>query len=226
MNNNTYKNIPGTEIEGREITADFAETFAGIIARNAPLLNFPRLRFALLKCIGYSENDYCEIAGHVRSGEIRLYETLEHMEFNGKYCSDQDNNNFFVLSPYITSAPLLGEATLMHESTHAVQDLRKWRVSKLDMEVDAHFAEALYLVRNKKQNEVATDLVLTRFIIAAEQFNDDAKYFSSLHFRRLRQDMQNDVFSHYQYMHSVFDEDFDSGEFEKDYHKRHRLDGI
>ena len=56
-----------------------------------------------------------------------------------------DELNFFIVTPSVTATPLLYMNTFVHEATHAIQDRNKWRMSRLDNEVDAHFAEALYL---------------------------------------------------------------------------------
>jgi hypothetical protein len=68
-------------------------------------------------------------------------------------------------------------STIAHEATHMIQDWKKWRMSLLEMEVDAHFAQALFL---HYKGAAASSDDMNYFMEAAVAFaaNDKRKFKS------------------------------------------------
>jgi hypothetical protein len=222
-----YAFLPETDIEVRDITSEFGETLKNHLLSEPFLqaIKFPRLRFAILENLGYSAVDYKEIAENIGPNKIEVYETRNDEAFNAKYYSIGDLN-FYVLTPKVTATPLLSIRTLIHETTHAIQDRKGWRESRLDQEVDAHFAEALYLVKNKKENEVKGEFVMSDFITAAKEYYQNSKYLLSRRFRKLREKMRQEVYQHYEFMNSIFSINYNPASFQKDFKIRKRLNGM
>ena len=223
MANDEYELIPGTDIWVRDITESFAVKFAETLEKNASILNFPRLRFPL--CTGYSTKDYLEIARGLRNGEFDVYETRDVGHFNAKFISFR-NYNFFVVTHDVSIAPLLSEETLIHEATHAIQDLKQWRMSPLDMEVDAHFSAAIYATHKKNGVTGEPGFVMDEFMNAAKNFDDRKRFGITPDFRRLRKQMKSNIIDHYWNMKSIFESNSQTKEeFTKNFKKRKRLDG-
>jgi hypothetical protein len=227
MQDDEYVQLPGTKFWVRDVSATFGPVMAELLERDRQVkdLTFPRLQFPALTCIGYSSSHYEEVAHKIREGKIDVYETREDHHFNASYRS-YGSLNFFVITPKVSSSPALSMCTIVHEVTHAIQDWKQWRTSGLDRELDAHFAEALYLFRSGKESEAASDLRMTRFMIAAREYNGNPRYFLSIGFRRLREKLRNDIYEHYRFMHATFDDNFDPEEFDRSFRRRKRLDGI
>jgi hypothetical protein len=195
------------------------------LLRSAPVpsLRFPRLHLPALK--GYFGADYQDIADRIRLNGIEVYESRldsDELGWNAKYVSWGDLN-FFIVTPSVVATPLLYMDTIVHEATHAIQDRNKWRMSPLDNEVDTHFAEALYLVRSGQEKEAKINLVMTRFLIAAKEYNANPRYLTSISFRKLRREMRNDVAQHYYAMSSTFGlTDLDPEEWHKNFRRKNR----
>jgi hypothetical protein len=99
-------------------------------------------------------------------------------------------------------------------------------MSPLEMEVDAHFAEALYLVVSGKENEANSDLRMIYYMIMAKGFADDSDFLTTSYFRQKHQELNNSVFQHYQFMNKAINRKFNVEQFNKEFNKRTRLDGI
>lgn len=227
MSNDDYAKLPGTNVEVRDVTSDLSATIANLLISDPVVskLNFPRLRFPRLGGLGYSGNDFIAIAKKIAPNEIEIYETKTDQSFNAKFCS-YGKLNFYVFTPNITIAPSLSVRTIVHETAHAIQDWKEWRESSLDREVDAHFAEALYLVLSGKEKEAQNDLGMAYYIIAAQEYKDNPKYLASLGFRKMRQKLKQETFQHYQFMNSLITSNFDAEEFNKSFNKKKKMDGI
>jgi LysM domain len=223
-----YTTIPWSGIEVRDVTETFGPKMAKLLRSDPHLrtLAFPRLHRPRMR--GYSGADYADVARRIHLDGIEVYETRKDsgLGFFGKYDS-HGGLNYFMLRPSVTATPLLYMTTLIHEATHAIQDRNKWRMSELDDEVDTHFAEALYLVRSRKEHEAKTDLRMTRFMIAAREYDADERYLTSIDFIKLRREMRHDVTEHYAFMNSIFaGPGFDREAWLKDFRRKKRWDGI
>ena len=223
-----YTTLPWSGLEVRDVTEQFGPEMAKLLRSDAhlPTLAFPRLHLPRMR--GYLGTDYADIAKRIHLGGIEVYETRkdEGLGFHAKYES-YGGLNHFVVRPSVTATPLLYMSTIVHETTHAIQDRNKWRMSELDDEVDTHFAEALYLVRSRKEHEAENDLRMTRFMIAAREYKADEGYLKSISFLKLRREMRHDVTEHYAFMNSIFGGgDFDREKWLKDFRRKKRWDGI
>ena len=224
--------LGGKAVDVRDVTEVFGREMARLLTKVArllrsdgrTLLSFPRLHLPVLK--GYSPSDYVDIAGRIRLNGIEVYETrldTDDLGFHAQYRS-WNELNFFIVTPSVTATPLLYMNTIVHETTHAIQDRNKWRMSRLDNEVDTHFAEALYLSHIGDKTDAKVDLIMTRFLIAAKEYNDDARYLTSINFRNLRREMRNDVAQHYYFMESLFGiTDLDAEEWHKNFRRKKRM---
>lgn len=104
--------------------------------------NFPRLY--LPNVFGYKPRDYAEIGMLIGQGKIPV--VLNEGKIEGAAAFYQLKANRLNLTS--ATAPLNTPehwATIVHEATHAIQDMKKWRMTLAEMEADAHFAQALFL---------------------------------------------------------------------------------
>ena len=76
-------------------------------------------------------------------------------------------------------------SVIVHEITHMIQDYKRMKVTRRDMELDAHFAQALYRKRSKatKATDKANSDALWRFDDEAQKYIDDSDYLWSRKFR-------------------------------------------
>jgi LysM domain len=222
-----YTTIPWNGLEVRDVTETFGAEMARLLRSDSALrtLDFPRLHLPRMK--GYIGPDYADIARRIHLDGIEVYETRKDsgLGFHAKYESYGDLNHFIV-RPSVTATPLLYMTTIVHEATHAMQDRNKWRMSGLDNEVDAHFAEALYLVRSRKE-EAKIDLRMTRFNIAAEEYDADENYLKSIGFIEFRRKLRHDITEHYAFMNSTFGgPNFKHEKWLKEFRRKKRWNGI
>ncbi|MEP7074784.1 MAG: hypothetical protein ABI878_03155 [Acidobacteriota bacterium] len=227
MPDGEYFSVEGSTQEIRNVTERLASQIRSALVSDPyiPKMNFPRLRFLSMPGLGYIGADFRTVAKKIRPGGIRIYETKANYGYGGKFWSS-GKFDFFAFAPEITANVLNNMKTIVHETTHAVQEWKKWRESTLDHEVDAHFATALYLVLKGRQEEVKHDTVMNYYIIGAEAYVKDPKSITSRWFRDLRSNMRNDVLSHYRFMNKKISPDFNEQEFDKDFQKKARPDGI
>ena len=85
-----------------------------------------------------------------------------------------------------------------------IQDMRQLKMSILEMELDAYFAEALYHVR-RGTTDVYEDtvpfLIGFRMVRIAEEFEDDERYFRTRDFRRTRDEIGGEISKEYYHRH-------------------------
>ncbi len=219
-----YTSVDGFGVT--KVTSEIGESIKNALADFfVSKLTFPRLRLASFPDMGYAASDFKAIADKIKPGKVEVYRTKEEQIFRAKYCSYGDDN-FYVLTPMIAASPKVHLKTIVHETTHAIQDWKEWKESALDREVDAHFAAALYLVHSGKTHEANDDTVMTYFMIGAEAYKEDPKEIRSLWFNKIHKEMKNAVSQHYQFMHKKLFPDKDPAKFLKGFEKKNRLDGI
>lgn len=192
------------------------------VARN---LAFPRSQFPALKCSGYQGEHYEEMGRRLGSGNIWTLQT-EEIPSMARYISYGASISILLLRPLAAETPLLAMSVILHELTHAIQDWKKWRLSPLDEEVDAHMAEALYMVRTNSYERADTETFFKEFLEAAEAFDGNAGYFRTRAYRKTREKFRQDIYQHYEMMRSTLTDNFDPIEFEKQFSKRRRRDGM
>ncbi len=226
MSEQTYSNIPnfrdssGKEVLGRDVTETFGTYIVSKIRGEQKILadmNFPRLRLARFLGLGYSSDDYYEIAKLISNKIIKVYETAEteKTDFLGVY----HNSNKFIFAQKLTKSPDTHLGTIIHEVTHAIQDLKKWRESDRDREVDAHFAGAYFMVL-KGQESFLKASKYNGYINLAKNVKGNPNYFKTIEFSRKVTELQNTITQEYGW---EYKDDLNKVE---DFHKRQRWDGI
>lgn len=209
----------GNKVKGREVTDTFGRKMAEIILAepNIHKMYFPRLRFSRAMALGYSAADYYKIAHLILSKDIKVYETSdsENSDYVGAYL----NSNRFIFTQKLTSDPQKYLGTIVHETTHAIQDLKKWRESDRDREVDAHFAAAYFMVLKGQEGLLKTSRY-SGYISLAKKIKENPKYFKTIEFNQKLRDLQSSINQEYGWK---FRDDPDKLE---DFHKRQRWDGI
>ncbi len=218
-----YKSLDGfaielvTETSGKNIKNQI------IGDQHVDKLSFPRLRLASFPEMGYKGSDFKAIANMIKPGLIDVYRTKTDHNFRGRYVSTTNNDNFYMLVPDVVDNPRRSMKTIIHETTHAIQDWKQWRETALDREVDAHFAAALYMVH---AGVSTNDTVMTYFTIGAEAYAQDKKEVRSRWFGGILQKMKAAVQTHYQAMHKQLHPNEDPAKFLKNFNDKQRMDGI
>ena len=210
----------------RDVSTTLGSTLAKVIYGEYLVLknlSFPWLRFPALTKDAYSGPDYSEIALRLSTATLRVWLTREDHNFAASY--DWEKNHF-VVTPELAGEPGRFTATIVHEVTHAVQDMKKWRMSPTDMELDAHFAQALFLVRSGRESESHANLRLVRFVIAAKEYIADPRYLQSMSFAQFREKLKLDVELEYVFRLQQLYPDRDTEDIQNDLRKRQRLDGV
>ncbi|MEL6110320.1 MAG: hypothetical protein AAFU85_30295 [Planctomycetota bacterium] len=87
-------------------------------------------------------------------------------------------------------------SVVVHEMTHMIQDYKRMRVSRRDMEMDAHFAQSLYRKRSKGVDKANSEAVW-KFDPIAQSYIDDDDYLNSIAFRMQRGKLRSSLNFHY-----------------------------
>lgn len=160
-------------------------------------LEFPSVNRVLWGKWRYRPSDYSAVAPSIGPGKVQVYEdptSDDPAYFNAP------TGDFFILPVGYTDKLDLNLDVMVHEATHMVQDSKRLRLTKLEAEMDAHFAQALYRVRSGKTFSLPA-LQLIPFIIAAKEFAADAKYMLGGEFCRLRETMRSAIIEAYMHKH-------------------------
>lgn len=228
MSDNELTKLPDTNIEIEPASNEFRKSLASFLKADSAVkkMTFPRLRFPRLHRLGYFGEDYINIANKIESDAIKVYQTKQpQTEFNGTYCS-YSSGDFFAFPLQAVNAISDYSSTIVHEATHAIQDLKEWKMSPLESEVDAHFAEAFYLVLSGRQSEIKSDLRMLYYVIVAEGFFEDEDFMTTSYFRQKRADLDNNVRVDYRAKQRAIKPNFDENKFNKEFEKRVRWDGV
>lgn len=222
-----YERLPGTSFDVKEVTAGLGKTLSGMLLADYHLgvIRFPRLRFPRINPDAYQGGDYHTIAKKVADKKVRVWETRNDHGFVAFY-QPESKKYHFVVTPKLAKCPTKHFGTVVHECTHAIQDMKGWRMSPSEMEVDAHFAQALYLIRAGREDETYSNSRLTRYVIAANAFNDDPRYLKSFDFARYREKMRIDVEQDYVRKIHALEPSRTPEEIREEFRKRTRLDGV
>lgn len=128
--------------------------------------DFPRIQYPNLP--GYKPEMYAEIGRRISSGQIPIY--LREGNIDGAkafYNLTANELNLTSATRPLNTPQHWG--TIVHEATHMIQDMKKWRMTKQEMEADAHFAQALFL--HYKGSHLESGLL--------SAFGQAARYFAS-----------------------------------------------
>lgn len=150
------------------------QQIAHFLRTGSILQNFSFPRLFLPNLPGYKPRDYAEIGALIAQRTIPV--VLNEGAIKGAAAFYQLGANCLNLTA--ATAPLnMPEhwATIVHEATHAIQDLKKWRMTLAEMEADAHFAQALFL---HYKGSYLSSGYMPSFTLAAKDFaNGDTKEF-------------------------------------------------
>ncbi len=169
-------------LEVREVGGKLGSKIACFLKSDKRIseIAFPVLRRFNPTKKGYGPCGYRDVGSLIGQGRVAIYETRHDQKWEAMYHSSKAGDSL-VLTPRVANN-LNGPSALgsiLHESTHLVQDWRGMRMSLLEAEIDAHFAEALFLIRGG--HSLAGSYL--NLEAAAEIYNDDSDYLSSRRFR-------------------------------------------
>ena len=208
-----------------DVTATVGASIRAFLTKNLTVQNlkFPRLRFAQLGWVdGYSGERFAEVGREIGPSKIEVYSYP--IGNPARYASSEDGD-FFVVDPEVAVAFELDKHVYVHEACHAIQDWSQWRCSRQDREIDAHFGQALYLVRSGDEKTATLPPRMALFLDAARDFDADSKYLKSLRFHKMLRKMEHEIYMDYQYSEAASDPYFDPDAFAKAFTKRGREDG-
>lgn len=208
-----------------DITTTVGESIRTFLTKNLIVQNlkFPRLRFARLGWVdGYSGDRFAEVGREIGPSKIEVYSYP--IGNPARYASSEDGD-FFVVDPEVAVAFDLDKHVYVHEACHAIQDWSRWRCSRQDREIDAHFGQALYLVRSGDEKTAILPPRMGYFLDAAREFDADAKYLKSTGFSATLRKLEHEIYIDYQYSAEASDPYFDPEKFSKSFKKRDRQDG-
>lgn len=183
----------------QNVTALCAPKIACFLKKNSIVstLQFPSLSRLIY---AYQPSDYRDAGTIIGQKKVEIYRTnkdeLAHYRIEGESALfignnvDDDNRN----------------GVVVHEVTHMVQDMRRMRLSILEMELDAYFAEALYYVRRGMTEEFKTSKPMMIGIFMAriaENYEEDKKYLKTKDFRKSRGEVGREVINEYYHRHGV-----------------------
>ncbi len=140
------------------------------------LSNFKFPRLFMPGIAGYDPEDYAEIGRKISRGDIKV--VLADGAIAGAKAYYESSANCLNLTKATESLNTPEHwSTIVHEATHMIQDMHKWRITLVEMEADAHFAQALFLYY--KGSSLSTGY-MPSFDLAAKAFaSGDKKAFKS-----------------------------------------------
>ena len=185
----------------RDVTSVCAPKIANFLQKNkiVSTLEFPSLSRLIY---AYHPCHYREAGKIIAEGKIEIYRSnkdgLAEYKITGDSAIvigndvDDDNRN----------------GVVVHEVTHMIQDMRRLRLSILEMELDAYFAEALYYVRRGMVEAFRDNkpmMIGIQMAKIAENFEDDERYLRTKDFRKRRGDVGKEILDEYYYRHGRTD---------------------
>lgn len=183
-----------------DVTATWAPKIAEILTTNkiVATLDFPSLTFGHR---AYAASDYRRVGGVMAGGKIEVYSETGG-KFKASYTNAKGGDHFVINTEHFDAATFRDDpaqiAVIVHESTHMVQDDKRLRMSNCEREMDAHFAQALYLVRAGAP-KLFDKFYAMKIMEAAEEYETDPTFRNSSAFRKLRDAARASINEHYQY---------------------------
>jgi hypothetical protein len=183
-----------------DVTATWAPKIAMILTTNdiVETLDFPSLTFGHR---AYAASDYRRVGDVMGRGKIEVYAETGGT-FKASYTNAKGGDYFVINTEHFDAATFSKDpaqiAVIVHESTHMVQDDKRLRMSNCERELDAHFAQALYLVRAGAP-ELFDKFYAMKIMEAAQEYEADPRFRYSGAFRKLRDAGRASINEHYQY---------------------------
>lgn len=149
-------------------------------------LTFPCLSRTTNRQYEYRPSDYFTVAGLIRSGKVDIYETetVDAGAYGNRTTGRKED--LFLFTQKVVDNVESYLSVIVHEATHMIQDYKRLKVSRMEMELDAHFAQALYKLRTPHRVDNAKSTALAHFEHPAEQYDEDRDYLRSHAFRKFR----------------------------------------
>lgn len=181
----------------KNVTALCAPKISNFLKNNTIVstLDFPSL--SRMKRT-YHPCDYREAGRIIGEGKVEVYQSGK----SGLASYDVKGNSSLTFGTSIDDDNRNG--VVVHEVTHMIQDMRQLKMSILEMELDAYFAEALYHVRRGTTDiyeDTVPFLIGFRMVHIAQGFEDDESYFRTREFRRYRDDVGREIGNEYYHRH-------------------------
>lgn len=153
---------------------DYISTFlqtGGILKK----FTFPRIH--LPNIAGYKPEYYADIGRRIAKGEIEVVLAQGSIE-GAKAFYEIDGTPRLNLTEATRDLNTPEHwSTIVHEATHMIQDMKRWRMTLQEMEADAHFAQALFLYY---KNVKSSSSYMFEFERAAKAFaENELKEFRS-----------------------------------------------
>ncbi len=155
----------------RCVSSESIKSIAGFLQKGQILKNFKFPRLHLPLAAGYKPELYAEIGRKIYRGDIKV--VLAEGNIDGaKAFYDLKQNRLNLTNATKALNTPAHWSTVVHEATHMIQDMKKWRMTLAEMEADAHFAQALFLYY--KGSSLSTGY-MPSFDQAAKAFASDNK---------------------------------------------------
>lgn len=164
---------------------------------NVQFLNFPCLNRLTNKSFAYRPSDYFAVADCIGLDKVAVYRTnrVNRAGYGNK--NDGKTGDVFLLACDVADNLVENLSIIVHEATHMIQDFKKLKITRQEMEMDAHFAQSLYRVKTKCKTDKANSNALMYFDPAAENHVNDSGYLKSNAFRRARGKLRSVIVEDY-----------------------------
>ena len=194
-----------------DTTAICAPKIATFLQQNKVVstLNFPSLARLVY---AYHPYHYRRAGKIIAGGGIEIYHTSE----DGGAAYETLAESSFTFGAAVNDWNRNG--AVVHEATHMVQDMRKLKLSEVEMELDAYFAQALYHVRDRSVEvflSTVPPFVGVPMADLAQDYEERGRYILSKEFKERRDQIRGALVHNYKNILKVADADV-----------RTRLDGI
>ena len=172
-------------------------------------LDFPSLARLIY---AYHSCHYRRAGRIIGKGEIEVY----HSSDDGGAAYETAGESSFIIRNAVNDTNRNG--AIVHEVTHMIQDMRKLKLSEVEMELDAYFAQALYHVRDGSLavfKRTVPGFVGEPMAEIADRFEDKRSYMLTRDFRDKRDGVRKSLVFNYKNILKKTDADV-----------RYRLDGL
>jgi hypothetical protein len=177
---------------------------------SGPILDrfeFPRLHFPNLP--GYKPKYYREMGELIKAGTVPVSIDENAPKDALAYYEVEGGGHFYLTKQVAKLNTPKDWSAVVHETTHMIQDWKKWRITMSEVEADAHFAQALFM--HFKGASLDSGGLLGVYDAAAKAFaSGDKKEFKKLIGR----------------MYLSVNEKYQDKPGYEDMHKKERQDGI
>jgi hypothetical protein len=142
--------VPGFHDQDEVLIMEYkaSNNIVAVIAEflmTGPILDhfeFPRLHYPNIP--GYKPEYYRKMGLLIKEGTVPVY-VDEDAPKNAAAYYQQKGNRLYLAKETAKLGTAERWSTVVHETTHIIQDWKKWKLSLAEIEADAHFAQALFM---------------------------------------------------------------------------------